>query len=101
MPGSGANDVAGVGMKHPLLGADPLTLTRVFARSGWPARAALPIAAGAVGSAVGRLPFTLAERGWTALRARPAAAAPVFIVGHWRSGTTHLYNLLSQDPRFG
>lgn len=26
---------------------------------------------------------------------------PVFIVGHWRSGTTHLHNLLSQDRRFG
>lgn len=26
---------------------------------------------------------------------------PVFLVGHWRSGTTHLHNLLSQDPRFG
>jgi len=27
--------------------------------------------------------------------------APVFIVGHWRSGTTHLQNLLCQDERFG
>ena len=26
---------------------------------------------------------------------------PVFIIGHWRSGTTHLHNLLSHDPRFG
>jgi len=26
---------------------------------------------------------------------------PVFVIGHWRSGTTHLHNLLSQDPRFG
>lgn len=25
---------------------------------------------------------------------------PVFILGHWRSGTTHLHNLLSIDPRF-
>lgn len=28
-------------------------------------------------------------------------ADPVFIIGHWRSGTTLLHNLLSQDPRFG
>jgi len=27
--------------------------------------------------------------------------APVFVLGHWRSGTTHLQNLLSQDSRFG
>ena len=26
---------------------------------------------------------------------------PVFIIGHWRSGTTYLHNLLSQDKRFG
>jgi omega-hydroxy-beta-dihydromenaquinone-9 sulfotransferase len=25
---------------------------------------------------------------------------PVFIVGHWRSGTTFLHNLMSQDPGF-
>ncbi|MEM7254326.1 MAG: sulfotransferase [Pseudomonadota bacterium] len=27
--------------------------------------------------------------------------SPVFIIGHWRSGTTHLHNLLSQDRQFG
>ncbi|AZQ60689.1 sulfotransferase [Flammeovirga pectinis] len=26
---------------------------------------------------------------------------PVFVLGHWRSGTTHLHNLLSKDPQFG
>lgn len=26
---------------------------------------------------------------------------PVFIIGHWRSGTTHLHNLMSRDARFG
>ncbi|NEQ81589.1 MAG: sulfotransferase [Moorea sp. SIO2I5] len=26
--------------------------------------------------------------------------APVFIIGHWRSGTTHLLNILSQDPQW-
>jgi hypothetical protein len=25
---------------------------------------------------------------------------PVFVLGHWRSGTTHLHNLLAVDPRF-
>src|SRR5262249_32273555 len=25
---------------------------------------------------------------------------PIFIVGHWRSGTTYLHNLMSQDPTF-
>lgn len=26
--------------------------------------------------------------------------APVFVIGHWRSGTTHLHNILSQDPQW-
>ncbi len=26
---------------------------------------------------------------------------PIFIIGHWRSGTTHLHNLICQDPAFG
>jgi len=32
---------------------------------------------------------------------KPIEEAPVFIIGHWRSGTTHLHNLLSQDPQMG
>lgn len=27
--------------------------------------------------------------------------SPIFIVGHWRTGTTHLQNLLCEDPQFG
>ena len=27
--------------------------------------------------------------------------SPIFIIGHWRSGTTYLHNLLCQDPQFG
>ena len=26
--------------------------------------------------------------------------APVFIIGHWRTGTTYLHEILSRDPRF-
>jgi len=26
---------------------------------------------------------------------------PVFIIGHWRSGTTHLHYMMAKDPRFG
>ena len=34
------------------------------------------------------------------VRDTPLAGPPLFIVGHWRSGTTHLHNLLAQDERF-
>lgn len=33
--------------------------------------------------------------------AAPPAKPPIFIIGHWRSGTTHLHNLFCQDPQFG
>lgn len=34
------------------------------------------------------------------LRATRIEHDPVFILGHWRSGTTHLHNLLALDDRF-
>lgn len=61
-------------------------------------RTAAITAAGLVG-----LPF----QAWESVRhgARRSAVEldkpPVFIIGHWRSGTTHLHNLMSQDPQFG
>lgn len=86
---------------HPLLGADPATLTRLLRAnriplSMWPRLIAF------FGAALARAPLSLAERAWTGMRADPLESmqAPVFILGHWRSGTTHLFNLMSRDPRF-
>ena len=31
----------------------------------------------------------------------PKIISPLFIIGHWSSGTTFAHNLLSQDPQFG
>ncbi len=84
------------------MGADLATLTRLFQSNGaiplrlWPAVAAL------YGSALGRLPFSLWERAVTTRRLHRAGdhPPPVFILGHWRNGTTHLYNVLSKSPRF-
>jgi len=36
-----------------------------------------------------------------AVAATPIHPAPIFIVGHWRTGTTHLHNLLVQDSNLG
>jgi len=36
------------------------------------------------------------RHGWR-IRHAVLPAAPIFIIGHWRSGTTHLHNLLCQD----
>lgn len=38
------------------------------------------------------------ERRWdAAIDATELVAPPLFVLGHWRSGTTHLHNLLAQD----
>lgn len=88
---------------HPLYGCDGLTLLTVLARNGPSDARHAPTLAAALGSALLRAPFSLAEAAWVAWkrRAHEPLPAPVFIVGHWRSGTTHLYNLLSRDPQFG
>jgi D-3-phosphoglycerate dehydrogenase len=36
-----------------------------------------------------------------AVRRHALETPPVFVIGHWRSGTTHLHNLLCQDTCFG
>ncbi len=50
------------------------------------------------------LPITLAGRSEDAMYGRQLAAmeglspTPLFVLGHWRSGTTHLHNLLGRAP---
>lgn len=34
------------------------------------------------------------------LKDQPLQHDPIFILGHWRSGTTFVHNILAQDPRF-
>ena len=84
---------------HPLCGADIATLLRVLCANGGVAPRALPQVAVALLVAAARLPSTLAERAWVAGKLRKAGdmPPPVFIVGHWRSGTTHLFNTLSRQ----
>lgn len=48
-------------------------------------------------------PFALAEALVFGRRIKETEVknAPLFVIGHWRSGTTFLQNILSQDPQFG
>ena len=47
-------------------------------------------------------PFALLERLVLALPVRrQKVERPLFVLGHWRSGTTYLQNLLSRDPALG
>jgi hypothetical protein len=85
-------------MAHPLCGAKASVLSEVLKQAGGADEKRLaPIRA----SIMGRAPFTaLEERMISGLRSPGEMPAPIFILGHWRSGTTHLYNILSQ-AQFG
>lgn len=84
-------------LAHPLSGADPSTLIRALTANGGVDRASLLRLAGIVGSVAGRLPFSALERVYADLAVpKRLDQPPVFIVGHWRSGTTHLYNIMAK-----
>ncbi len=84
---------------HPLTGSNFRTLTKVLSQSGGMPVSSWPAIAGLLGSAIGRAPISAVERIYTDRQLKKAGEMPppVFIVGHWRSGTTHLYNLMVQD----
>lgn len=86
---------------HPLAGADAITLAHVLRDGGGLGPLHLHRVATALGAAAVRAPFDALERRRVERRSGQALAAPppLFILGHWRSGTTHLLNLLAQDPR--
>ncbi|MDF1656310.1 MAG: sulfotransferase [Verrucomicrobiales bacterium] len=50
-----------------------------------------------------RFPLALIEKVKYAgaIKRHPMKNPPIFLIGHWRSGTTHLHNLMSRDPQFG
>jgi omega-hydroxy-beta-dihydromenaquinone-9 sulfotransferase len=75
-------------MAHPLSGADFGTLAA---------------AAAIFGAVAGRSPFSLAEKILIekSLPAIDELEPPVFILGHWRSGTTHLYNVMCKSGAWG
>lgn len=87
---------------HPLFGADFLTLMRLLTRHGPLPPRVWPLAAACVAASLGRAPFSLLETILVKadLDRHVDHPPPVIIVGHWRSGTTHLFNLLSRDPAF-
>lgn len=95
---------------HPLAGADAATLATVVVKGGGVGPLHLHRVVTAAGAAAIRAPLDLLERKRVerlAVKGREpgkeqgrAAAPPLFILGHWRSGTTHLLNLLAQDERF-
>ena len=66
-------------------------------------RESLPEAAYITLCSVGTFPFAMAEKLIfdKAINNTVIDKHPVYILGHWRTGTTHLQNVLSRDPQFG
>lgn len=88
---------------HPLCGSNPETLLKLLLTHDLRSIHRWPQVLIALAVAVARWPFSTIERvafGLSQARAEPMPD-PVFIVGYWRSGTTHLHNLLAQSPSFG
>ena len=56
------------------------------------------------GTSLGRNAKTACSAGGsgcgTKRRSGPPTPSPLFVLGIWRSGTTHLHNLLARDERF-
>lgn len=84
---------------HPLCGADPWTLLQIIYKIG-PGASLKPPVAVALAASFAKLPLTVMERLYVALPRTKQQTAPVFIVGHWRSGTTHLYNIMTKSSRW-
>lgn len=88
---------------HPLSGAKPGLLFRLASEYGLPRGANWVDFSAAMISSILKTPISLIERGRVGMarRSTPPVTDPIFIVGHWRSGTTHLYNIMSRSPGFG
>ena len=87
---------------HLLSGARLTTLLRLLARHGGCSRRHVGQVALLLATAAIHAPFGAIESLRVARRVREARfdPPPVLIVGHWRSGTTYLHNLMSRDPQF-
>lgn len=85
---------------HPLMGVNPKTLFALLRHNGageYPVHLAIILSV-----ALLRWPFSTYER-WSVARSplpESNQIPPIFIVGHWRSGTTFLHNLLCRSPQF-
>ena len=90
-------------LAHPLCGADLGTLARAATRFGFASPRRAPKLVMAWAAAAARWPSTAIERRVVDRRIVKGHELPptIFILGHWRSGTTHLYNVLAKAPRFG
>lgn len=88
---------------HPLMGGSLRVWLALLRRHGIPDAAYGVRTALVSGSTIGLTPIRVLQTviARQKIESCELNGAPVFVIGHWRSGTTHLHNLLSLDERFG
>jgi len=86
---------------HPLVSSSTGNLLNLFRTYGCEAKF-VPRALLLLTMTMFRLPmrWVAAARYSGRIRRQKIEPPPIFIIGHWRSGTTHLQNLMSRDPQF-
>jgi hypothetical protein len=96
------NESRGRTMQHPLFGISLKHWIHLLEENGGVDRPylgkAVFITLTSMGTAPARLLFQLKYK--KKINETELRYPPVFIIGHWRSGTTYLHELLSQDPQF-
>lgn len=86
---------------HPLLGTSIFALIKnCTSVKSMPSVLFIPKFSFVVLMSILNLPFMLLEYVVSLFRKKKEIVAPVFIIGHPRSGTTFLHNLISQDQQF-
>jgi hypothetical protein len=89
-------------IQHPLFGISLRHWIHLLEKNGGVDRPylgkAVFITLTSLGTAPARLLFRLKYK--KKIMATTLPSPPIFIIGHWRSGTTYLHELLSQDPQF-
>lgn len=89
--------------EHPVAMGSFRSWLRLASRSGGVDREFLPRLLAVAATTLLTSPLRLYEtvRYGRLVRRTAIHPSPVFILGHWRTGTTHLHNLLCEDRQFG
>ena len=89
-------------IQHPLFGISLTNWVQILIKNGGIDTPYLPrayfITISSLLTLPARLLFNLKYS--KKIQKTPITQPPVFIIGHWRSGTTYLHELLSYDPQF-
>ncbi|MEM8804475.1 MAG: sulfotransferase [Cyanobacteria bacterium P01_G01_bin.38] len=90
-------------VQHPLSGSTLRNWLSLLVQNGGVSLPYLPRALSITGMTLANAPLRLAEtlRYGRQIQQTEITEPPVFILGHWRSGTTHLHRLMVQDDQWG